>query len=163
MSSRSLLAQDDFTCLDLAAGQDAERQPIDDFEGFTSIERGGSVYSLKSEPACDANEMYHPVNFIPDEVYELIRSWELAHLKSHASIHAIHSMDIEQESVTESSGSVFEPMRFKTVAVAPPPKRFFRTFWQSVTRRILQREKKSVLNKVAMTSSDGSSTYRACH
>ena len=139
-----MFAQDDFSCLDLAARQDAERQTIDDYEGFTSIERGGSVDSLKSEPACEAIKMHRPVNIIPDEVYELIRNWERAYRNQQESAHAAGSMETESSSTgAQASESVYEPMRCVSVS-EPPPKRFFRTFWRSVTRRILQLNEKNV-------------------
>ncbi len=146
-----MLAQDDFSCLGLAAGQDAGSQPLDEYDGFATVEGAENGSSLKS---AEANEVYHPVNFIPTEVYELIRNWELAYLKKQDSIQAFDSMD------AVSSESIFEPMRSMSVSNAPP-KRFFRTFWRSVTRRIIQLEKKLALNRAVMSSSDGSSTSRA--
>jgi hypothetical protein len=159
MSSRTLLAQDDFSCLQVAACQDARS---DDYDGLTSIESAGGGDSLKSVPSCEANQIYRPVNFIPDEVYELIRNWEVVYLKQQESIQAIDLMDTETSSDSRSSESIFEPMRLVPLSEAPP-KRFYRTFWRSVTRRIIQVEKKAALNRAIMSGSDGSSTYRSCH
>ena len=149
MSSRTLLSQDDFNCLGLAAGQDADCQPLDDYYGFTTVERPASVDSLKSESTCKADKIYRPVDVLPDEVYELIRNWELAHRKRQELKQVVESMDMEASTDSQSSESVLEPMRCVSV-VQPPPKRFFRTFWRSVTRRILQLENQVVLDRLTM-------------
>jgi hypothetical protein len=159
MSSR-MLTQDDFSCLGLAAGQDAGSQPLDDYAGFATVEGAENGGSLKSDPVREANEVYHPVNFIPKEVYELIQNWELAYLKKQESIQAFDSMETESSSDFVSSESIFEPTRFMSVSQAPP-KRFYRSFWRSVTRRIIQLEKEFALNRAVMSRSNCSSTSRA--
>ena len=146
----SLLAQGDFGSLGLAAGQDTDCQPLHDCHEFTAVERRAIADSLKSESTCKSDEVFRPVNFIPDEVYELIRNWELAHRKRQELKQVVESMDMEASTDSQSSESVLEPMRCVSV-VQPPPKRFFRTFWRSVTRRILQLEQRS-----AMASSEAS-------
>ncbi len=153
--SRVLLAQDDFSCLGLAAGQDADSQPLEFYDGLhTFVERAESGDSLKSESGCEADELYRPVNFIPDEVYEMIRNWERAYQKQQETTQAIDSMDTEAFNDSRSSESIFEPMR--CMSVPQPPKRFFRTFWRSATRRILRLEKEAALHRAAMSSSDAS-------
>ena len=158
MSSRTLLVQDDFDCLELDVDRNADTQPLNEFK---AIDRAGSGDSLKSESICEADEMFQPVDFIPDEIFELIRSWELAYLQRHESSQVVVSMDMEMSTDPQSNESIFEPMRLTSVP-EPPPKRFYRTFWRSVTRRILRREKERALNRAAMSSSDisndGSST-----
>jgi hypothetical protein len=151
--TRVLLAQDDFSCLGLAAGQDADSQPLDFCDGLhTSVGRAESGDSLKSsESGCEADELYRPVNFIPDEVYEMIRNWELTYQKQQEATQAIDSMDAEAFNDSRSSESIFEPMR--CMSVLQPPKRFYRTFWRSATRRILRLEKEAALQRAAMSSS----------
>ncbi len=132
MSSRTLLAQDDFSSLELAAGPIAEKQSLDDFHGFATFERAGTGNSMKSESTCEADQSICPVHFVSDEVYELIRNWELTYSKQQ-EINYVGSMnDVVQ----------YDPMRCMS-DFAPPPKRFYRTFWRSVTRRIIQHEMKS--------------------
>jgi hypothetical protein len=143
MSSPTLLAQDDFSCLKLASGQDVEHQLFDGYDGFTTIVRAGSGDSLKSEPSCEATEIYRPVNFIPDEVYELIRNWEVAYLKQHGLIQAVDSTDKEASNESLSNESIFEPTRLMSASVAPP-KRFYRTFWRSLAWRTLQFKKEDL-------------------
>ena len=156
-----MLAQGDFSCLELAAGQDADGHTLDDYDGITTIKCAGSGDSLSSEPVCEANNIYLPVNFIPEEVYELIRKLELARTKQPESIQAHDSMDTESSSDPRSSEDIFEPMRRMSVSNAPP-KLFYRTFWRSVTRRLLQHEKEFARSR-ALISSSGLSTFKASH
>ncbi len=121
-----------------------EPRPFDGNEGFTTIVRAGSGDSLESEPSCEATEIYRPVNFIPDEVYELIRNWEVAYLKQHESIQAVDSLDTEASNDSLSNESIFEPTRLLMSATVAPPKRFYRTFWRSLARRTLQLEKENL-------------------
>ncbi len=110
---------------------------------------------MRSQSTCEADEIYRPVNFFPDEVYELISNWELSYLHQQTMAHDIDSMDTELLIESQASESDLEPMRFVSVPL-PPPKRFFRTFWRSVTQRILQLKNQGVLNRETMSSSDAS-------
>ena len=133
MSSRTL-AQDDFSLLELAAGQDANTSQQ---HGFTSIVRAASGDSMKSVSSCDADvETFRPVNFIPDEAHELIQNWELSLIRHKEVASTVDSEEIEPIITMQS---LYEPMRF--MESPPPPKRFHRTFWRSLTRRIYQLEK----------------------
>jgi hypothetical protein len=161
MLSRTLHAQDDFSSLGI--GPDTSWQPLDGYDGLAPVERDGSVDSLKSQSPCEADEMYRPVNFIPDEVYELIRNWERSYSKQKEVASAVVFMDSESFTDSQSRENVFEPMR-SVLAFEPPPKRFYRTFWRSATRRILQLEKKKALRREIPTSDaseDGSSPSTA--
>ena len=106
---------------------------------------------MKSESACEADEICRPVNFIPDEVYELIRKWELAYLQQQESAQTIDSMDTESTTDHRLNESIYEPMRLMSIS-EPPPKRFYRTFWRSVTRRILQLETQNSINRAAVST-----------
>ncbi len=74
-------------------------------------------------------EEYVPVNFIPEEVVASIAAWEKSHLIQMSSL---DRMDVDAVSV---SPNVFEPAR--NLSDFAPPKRFHRTFWRSITRRLL--------------------------
>jgi hypothetical protein len=154
MASRSFLAQDDFSSLGIAYGQDAESQLLEYHHGLKSVERSASG---DSGSACEADEIYRPVNFIPDEVYKLIQNWELSHLKQQESAQAVDSMETESFTIPLPGESIFEPMRCMLES-AHPPKRFYLTFWRSITWRIFQRKKESTkrdaLDRAAMFSSD---------
>jgi hypothetical protein len=81
------------------------------------------------------NESYVPVNFIPDEALAMIAAWESLNLT--ASYHS-DQMDID-ESVLENHVETALP--YATVlpyTLSAPPKRYFRTFWRSISRKILE-------------------------
>jgi hypothetical protein len=155
MSTRSILAQDDFSALGLAAAPDADSHLLNDYHAFTTIDRPASADSLRSESACKAEEMFCPVNFIPDEVYEMIRTWETSYLKQQEIDHAVNSMKMESIVNPQCSEIDRDTMRY-IPEIAPPPKRFFRTFWRSVARRMVQRDKQSAIDRAAMSCSDAS-------
>ncbi len=112
--------------------------------GFASAEHSGKEDITKAEPscgsACEADEIFRPVNFIPAEAYELIRTWELANLQEHELIPAVDFMDTDSLSGSQSSESVLQPILLMPEFEAPP-KRFYRTFWKSRAKRLLQRER----------------------
>jgi hypothetical protein len=153
MPKQSFVAQDDFSALGLAAVPDADSPQLNDYHAFTTIDRPASADSLRSESACDSADMYCPVNFIPGEVYDMIRTWETSYLKQQETYHAVNSMDTESIAYPQCSGIDLETMRC-IPEFAPPPKRFFRTFWRSVARRMVQREKQSAIDRAAMSCSD---------
>ena len=71
------------------------------------------------------------VDFIPGEVYALLEAWKSSDI---ATMSPPDRMDLD--AVTQPfSVDIFEPVR--RVPVAAPPKRFYRTFWRSASRRIL--------------------------
>jgi hypothetical protein len=144
MSSRTLLAQDDFSSVWLAAGQDSDSQPLDYFNEITTANRAASGDSPKSESSCETDKIYRPVDFIPDEAHELIRIWELAYRTKQERADAVDSIEIE--SVTYLQTHVFEPIRCISGDVFPPPKKFHRTFWRSLTRRMVQRMETSAVS-----------------
>ena len=146
---RTVLAQADFSSLGLDAGQDEESQPVNPFHEFTTVERAESGGSIKSESACEDDKIFHPVNFISDEVYEFIRNWELSYLRRQERAQSVESMDMAVFTDSQSSVSInFEPVRFmSTATAAPPPKRFHRTVWRSLTRRVIEREKAGAFDK----------------
>jgi hypothetical protein len=78
-----------------------------------------------------ASEVYVPVNYIPDEVLIFIEAWESANWSSKSPC---DSMVLDEVSISVSQ-DMFEPTR--SVKVIAPPKRFYRTFWRSITRRII--------------------------
>ncbi len=145
------LAQDDFSTLGFADGLDADCQQLGEFHGFSTEPEGFDNDALMKAESALAE--YRPVNFISDEVYELIRNWELSYLRRQEVNQAVDSM--EAEPIPNFSESVFEPMRTASESTLPPPKRFFRTFWRSLTLRIV-REKKQSIARTAISRSDAS-------
>ena len=104
--------------------------------------------SLHEQQGCGdmMDDSYVPVNIIKPEVYALIQLWNAKEQKSGNS-HA------EQTKIdfSETEGSNLEPTRcmHSIQTPAPPPKRFYRRFWKSITRRILEKENENAL-KVRM-------------
>ena len=143
-------------------------RPFNDCDGFTSAENTGRGDAMKTEPACEADQTFRPVNFIPVEVYTLIRTWELAqaHQQRKPNQAIDSTMDTDSLSDYQSGESVMQPMLSISVSEAPP-KRFYRTFWRSRALRILQVEREKILRRAARSSSDasdnGSSTINAPH
>ena len=78
-----------------------------------------------------SKEVYGLVHFVTDEVHTSISAWEASNL---VTITAVDHMDLE---VARSPGSqnILDPTRLLNDVSAP--KRFYRTFWRSVSRRIL--------------------------
>jgi hypothetical protein len=79
-----------------------------------------------------SSDPYVPVNFIPGEVFAFIAAWEEASTSTAPTSSTFVNQD---ESLVAVSRSVFEP--FRRVNDFAPPKRFYRTFWRSVSKRIL--------------------------
>ena len=71
------------------------------------------------------------VNFIPEEVCAFIAAWDASTLTTSSSS---SDMTLGSASVPFSQHN-YEPAR--RLNAFAPPKRFYRTFWRSVSRRIL--------------------------
>lgn len=125
------LAQDDFECLGIAC-RDVSGEPTLDEESLPTF--SGQKRSSTGD------EKYVPVNFIPDSVYAMINAWQEAHsMHDHTC-----EMDMNVEQPASAEGAhhnqeIYEPVRPLTVVAAP--KKFYRTFWRSAARRMIQREK----------------------
>ena len=72
-------------------------------------------------------------------------TWELSEPERQESMDVSDSMSMSglSKPIHESSFEVFEPVR--VCACAAPPRRFYRTFWRSVARRLLERKKTGVM------------------
>ena len=82
-----------------------------------------------------------PVNFIPEEVFAMIKAWEL---KRRDLMEVSDSMSVSRAASSETLRlEDYEPLRVCTQAA--PPKRFYRTFWRSAARRVLDADKAGVL------------------
>ena len=69
------------------------------------------------------DDHYVPVNYIPDEVIAMIQVWQL------------QRRDVMEVSGTDAPTlEEYAPLMSQTA----PPKRYFRTFWRSIARRLLQ-------------------------
>jgi hypothetical protein len=149
MSLQTLLPQDEFSSLGLTAVQDDDILTLEDYHGFMDVKREVSGHSMKSEASYEADvESLRPVNFIPEE---LMRNWQLSFLRRQEKASTVDSIDIETLTNSQVNETFYEPMRY--LESPPPPKRFHRIFWRSLTLRIYQLERERVL---ATSSSDAS-------
>jgi hypothetical protein len=171
MPSQTLLAQADFSTLGLAdTDQDANIQLIEGYNAFAmdaTIKVPGDAPSKFGSSTSEmstykAGVGYStPLNFIPDEVYGFIRNREMSWITWNAA------NSINSESFI-TNARVLEPIRY-LVESAAPPKLFFRTFWRSLTRRLVKRTKALILTETSMSNSDatdkvdGPCTSRASH
>ena len=97
-----------------------------------------SDFVSNTKNAVDASswkEDYAPVNFIDDEVMMLIAHWEGSAKQASFIEYASSPMNISDPATL--SGSIYEPVK-RVQALHAPPKRFFRTFWRSMSRRYLR-------------------------
>ncbi len=91
--------------------------------------RSGSYLKADNEPEIST---IHAINTGMCSLSQA--AFEASDLRRGSSEYAVDAMDI-------ISSIVYEPERISTSTA--PPKRFFRTFWRSIVRRILQRDLKA--------------------
>ena len=130
------MAQDNFDSLALAAESD-------DFKLYSCPLCSSST----DRKACDFDsskeDTYVPVNFIPESVHAMIKAWELSELKR-TDVIDNSACAIRVTSAPDASGLVdYEPMRCMTKVV--PPKKFYRTFWRSIVRKLVGHEKNTAI------------------
>ena len=117
----SAMAQDNFDSL-IIAGESDE----------VMLDADGPVHLTYSDDQVGTqDDNYVPVNLIPDEVRGMIKAWQLQRRER-----------MEVSSTDAPASEDHEPLR--TCSQTAPPKRFFRTFWRSVTRRMLKGDKQAV-------------------
>jgi hypothetical protein len=86
-------------------------------------------------PRCEhvkSAEVFDSVKFIPVEVYAFLEAWEEA---DSTRIRSFDFMELDSASFPITQ-DMFEPARL--IHELAPPKRFYRTFWRSAARRILE-------------------------
>jgi hypothetical protein len=129
--------QDDFSCLQLTSSTHSS-SPVElvDHEAILS---GKSTRSDNSDKLASNHEAYVPVNFIKPEVYAMIAAWEASALKRKES----DAASVPKIKIETRDGDMYEPMR--CIPASTPPKRFHRTFWRSITRRVLEHDRKSII------------------
>ena len=115
------MAQDDFDSLVIA--RESDDLMHDTFPRVDSTHPEGKIGTK--------DDNYVPVNHIPEEVRAMIKAWELQR-REKMEVSATDALELED----------YEPLR--TCSQTAPPKRFFRTFWRSVTRRLLENDEKAV-------------------
>ncbi len=130
------MSQSDFASLAIQAELVNKSSYSSESEAI-SIAHGNLHASQTVEKSNDTttSDAYIPVNFIPDEVLAFIEAWEST--KSTSLCPCDHRDHVGALIPVSQNG--LEPVRH-LAEIAPriaPPKLFYRTFWTSVTRRIL--------------------------
>ena len=85
------------------------------------------------------NDAYVLVHEFSDEIRSYLAAAEAAFMKRATSSHGTENVD----SVTAHT---YEPLRPMTDPA--PPKRFYRTFWRSIARRVLHHHKQSARTEI---------------
>ncbi len=142
MEQTALVSQECFSWLSIPNRQHDcfMQEALDQFHHETLF-RSDSTGSLKSEvaPVTDGLASYKTINYISDEARALLLAYETA--ASRRADAWVAGNDACHESLP-STTNPFEPERI--LASTVPPKRFFRTFWISITIRMIRREKEKI-------------------
>ncbi len=128
--------QNEFGSLDLMEDSSYIENFTDDGALF-GCEKGSSP-----DKAAEASTEYVPVNYICPEVYALIAAWESASKQ-------VHSTGTSTPKAVLMKNSLQSPC-----SAAVPPKRFFRTFWKSLSRKLMRRSQ-SMLCSDGLVYTDG--------
>jgi hypothetical protein len=81
-------------------------------------------------------EQYVPRNVLKPEVYALLQSWQANDKR------ILGLCEAEMKAAPAAVSIDFDPTRLMhTACPAPPPKRFYRRFWKSISRRVLENDK----------------------
>ena len=93
-------------------------------------------------------DTYVPVNVIPQAVYAMIAAWEQSEVNRQDVMDGSGSAAMTAPASLSGALSLnnYEPMRICNFEA--PPKRFHRTFWRSLARRILDSDKLLVYKKL---------------
>ena len=90
------------------------------------------------------SETYVPVNVIPQAVYAMIAAWEQSKVNRQDVMDGSGSAAMTAPASLSGALSLndYEPMRICNFEA--PPKRFYRRFWRSLARRVLDSGKLAV-------------------
>ena len=121
------MAQNDFSSLALAKQYEPDLTTTD---------------LSSKQSTCSGAGDYIPVNFIPDEVLMMLKAWETTQLSRLELQGASGATSQDVSTAAQDDQEAYEPLRYITDGA--PPKRFFRTFWRSVARRALDRDREAI-------------------
>jgi hypothetical protein len=123
------IAQRDFPSLELAERSDD--LSLDAYQPLISV--------TVERMSCLGDDNFVPVNFIPDAVCTMIKNWELSELERQNLAEVSDPVGINRVSSVPGvlNQEDYEPTR--CMREFAPPKRFYRTFWKSISRKLLQR------------------------
>jgi hypothetical protein len=136
MTRCTLPSQIDFSFLSVPDFQPgACAQDAMDHDAFS---RSGS--SISEIAAMMDQDAYVPVNYIGPEAYALLAAAEASAARHAAAAESgVMELDVNSQGSTLQSAldEMYDPERVLTIMA--PPKRFYRTFWLSVSLRLLER------------------------
>ena len=131
-----MFTQADFTSLVVCDLQNSGfMQPLVDHDSLC-----GTAASYPAGKRC-VDDDYVPVNFIKAEVYAMIAAWEASSMKY--SDESASNVMPDVQSCCQDFG-IYEPIR--CTPNFAPPKRFYRTFWRSITRKMLRQHLKNSID-----------------
>ena len=113
---------------------------MEDFMELDAVSRSGSSSSQKAANQDPDENVHVPVNYISPEAYALLAVAEAsAALRANALDSQAMEIDMNGHGLTLQSvlDGDYDPER--ALPGMAPPKRFYRTFWQSVSLRLLHR------------------------
>ena len=126
------MAQSNFTSLAVRVHDESESQHAYVAKVCIHLNKNAALTTdVKCEADCMSN-VYVPVNFIPDEVFAFLAAWDASHISKTSSP---DGMELDTASLPASQ-DMFEPTR--RLNDFAPPKRFYRTFWRSMARRVVE-------------------------
>jgi hypothetical protein len=135
------MSQSDFElfALENEHQEDTSDASVDDIAKGQKVEREEAELDGKT-----SKESYVPVNFISDAVYEMIAAWEAA--SSTTSFDGI-DLDVSSVPLVPVSKLSIEPARH--IDDLKPPKRFYKTFWSSVSKRIIASSRARIMKDIS--------------
>jgi hypothetical protein len=109
---------------------------------FVAACSGEPVRSEKASTAAEAklSSRYVPENVIKDEVYAFLAAWDESQARKRELAAGAGGVSAPMDIVADID---FEPVRCLGLTGLPPPKLFYRTFWRSITRRLVHQTQES--------------------
>ena len=101
----------------------------------TQILRDYPYAAACKRKACNDDRGYVPVNSIPDTVYEMFEAWVLSQQQYRIEMSATKRPTAANRSTYGAGQQVHGTTTMS--ADSPPPKLFYRTFWRSIARRLM--------------------------
>lgn len=120
---------------------------VDDMD-LDFVSRSGSSSSNRAEGL--KQDAYVPVNYFSPEVYALLAAAEASAARHALELDAADmEIDLNGQGPTlqDQSGPIRAPSSFSGCGLssAAPPKRFYRTFWQSISLKLLDQLRRAAL------------------
>ena len=105
---------------------------------------------MKPQNLCSNEDLpYVPVNEMKPEVLAMLAAWESRSLVSQKSRDESREADAPITSINRFCNERFELYH---CTKTEPPKRFYRTFWQSISRRAWQKEMDRINSNMSINS-----------